>query len=143
MWNYFINIKKTRRRKKKNNESIYFKEVKDQAKKLITKVEDFGKELKEESRVEDDNVILTTPKEGLQNVKEQIDSKLGDIFGTQFVDAGDVVGLKLTRKQDKIDLIPVMDNIINSLQQNGFSKKDYEIELMGDNLILGMNNIAQ
>ena len=123
-------------------------DIKDKAKELIDKINALGKELeeydkKEESRVEDGNVILTTPKEGLQNVKKYIDGKLGNIFSTQFVDADDVVGLKLTRKQDKIDLIPVMDNIINSLEQNGYTRKDYEIELMGDNLILGMNNIAQ
>lgn len=88
------------------------------------------------------NVELNTTSTILNGIKDEINNRCKGLVTAETVTIDDVVGLKLTRKTDKLDLISIFDNIVEVMNQHKIQKGDYEIELRGDNLILAMKNMT-
>ena len=88
------------------------------------------------------NVELNTTSTILNGIKDEINNRCKGLVTAETVTIDDAVGLKLTRKTDKLDLISIFDNIVEVMNQHKIQKGDYEIELRGDNLILAMKNMT-
>lgn len=88
------------------------------------------------------NVELNTTSTILNGIKDEINNRCKGLVTAETVAIDDAVGLKLTRKTDKLDLISIFDNIVEVMNQHKIQKGDYEIELRGDNLILAMKNMT-
>ena len=88
------------------------------------------------------NVELNTTSTILNGIKDEINNRCRGLVTAETVTIDDAVGLKLTRKTDKLDLISIFDNIVEVMNQHKIQKGDYEIELRGDNLILAMKNMT-
>ena len=92
-------------------------------------------------KTEADNIEMKTTASVLDDIKNALNKRCGDILSAETAKVDDVVGLKLTRK-GKQDLVYLFDKIRDNLQAAGIDPKDYEIDLKGDSLILAMKNMT-
>lgn len=77
----------------------------------------------------------------LQSLAKTLKFKLGNRVDTYVASANDVSGIRITRKDKKMDLIPLADAIKRILKSKNIDVTDYELSYEGNNLLLAMNNI--